>query len=97
MQLAVLEARIDDLVSDLAGYAGHRTLWLDSAGDIVHSEPDAILETHGFRYISTLFQPNREELTAAILRVVPVELDEPVRAALATWEAPAVCTPAFAV
>jgi hypothetical protein len=97
MQLAVLEARVDELVSDLAAYSGHRTLWLDPGGDIVHGEPEDELEAHGFSYIATLFQPNRDELSAALLKRVSVELDEPLREALRTWEAPAVAVPAMAV
>lgn len=97
MQLAVLEARVDELVPDLAGYNGHRTLWLDPSGELVHSEPDDELDERGYRYIATLFQPNRDELCAAILKMVPVELDEPVRRALRTWEAPAGVIPAMAV
>lgn len=97
MQLAVLEARVDELVSDLAAYSGHRTLWLDPGGDIVHSEPDEELEDRGFAYVATLFQPSRDELNAAVLKRIPVELDEPLREALRTWEAPAVPVPAMAV
>ncbi|EDM80312.1 hypothetical protein PPSIR1_36717 [Plesiocystis pacifica SIR-1] len=97
MQLAVFEARIAELVTDLATYHGYRTLWLDLEDRIVHTEPEIELGGHGFRYITTLFQPNREVLTAEMLKIVPVELDEPVRRALSSWEAPAVATPAFAV
>ncbi|NVB39410.1 hypothetical protein G6O69_16325 [Pseudenhygromyxa sp. WMMC2535] len=96
MQLAALEARIDELVLDLACYSGHRTLWLDDRGEIIHSEPDDLLETRGYSYIATLFQPEREELTTAILMLVPVELDEPVRRAVSDWDTPASAMPAFA-
>ena len=96
MQLAALETRIDELVSDLDCYSGYRSLWLDPQGRIVHSEPEEMLELRGFRYITTLMQPDREELTAAILMAVPVELDEPVRQALSGWQAPAWAEPAMA-
>ena len=33
-------------------------------------------------------RPNREELTQAALRIVTVELDEPVRRAMSSWQAP---------
>lgn len=88
MQLATLESRIDELVIELRQYCGHRTLWLDEDGDLIHSEPEDMLEVRGFQYITTLFRPTREELTCAILKRVPVELDEPIRHAMARWEAP---------
>ncbi len=98
MELAALEARIDELVNDLAHYSGHRTLWLDARGEVIHSEPEDMLEVHGYRYISTLFHPDREELTAAVLRVVPVELGAPLRLTTNPWtDAPATVTPAFAL
>lgn len=75
MLLSLLEKRVEELVGDLAGYHGHRTLWLDSQGGIVHAEPDDMLEEFGFDYLATLFQPTRDELTAELLRRVPIELD----------------------
>ncbi len=77
MLLSMLEKRVDELVGDLACYQGHRTLWLDQDQGIVHAEPDDMLDELGFAYIyiATVFQPNRDQLTAALLRSVPVELD----------------------
>lgn len=75
MLLSMLEKRVDELVGDLACYHGHRTLWLDSHGGIVHGEPDDMLEELGYDYLATLFQLDREQLTCALLRVVPVEPD----------------------
>ena len=89
MQLATLENRIDELAKELALYNGHRTVWLSEAGELVHAEPEDMLELRGFTYVFTTFRPSREELTLAALRFVPVELDEPVRRAMATWAAPA--------
>jgi hypothetical protein len=88
MQLASLESRIDELVLELRQFNGHRTVWLNEDGDLIHSEPDDMLEVRGFQYITTLFRPNRDELTCAVLKRVPVELDEPIRRAMALWEAP---------
>jgi hypothetical protein len=88
MQLAVLESRIDELVIELHQFNGHRTVWLSESGELIHSEPEDMLEVRGFAYITTLFRPTRDDLTCAVLKLVPVELDEPVRRAMACWEAP---------
>jgi hypothetical protein len=88
MQLAALESRIDDLVLELRQFNGYRTVWLSESGELIHSEPDDMLEVRGFAYISTLFRPTRDELTCEVLKHVPVELDEPVRHAITRWEAP---------
>ena len=95
MQLAALENRIDELVLELRQYNGHRTVWLDEHGDLIHSEPEDMLEVRGFQYITTMFRPTREELTIAVLRLIPVELDEPIRRAMARWEAPSMLEPAL--
>jgi len=88
MQLAALESRIDELVLELRQFNGHRTVWLSELGELIHAEPEDMLEVRGFNYIATLFRPSREELTCATLKLVPVELDEPIRHAMARWEAP---------
>lgn len=88
MQLAALESRVDEIVSELAQFHGYRTVWLGERGNLIHAEPEDMLEVRGFRYIATLLKPSREELTSAALKIVPVELDEPVRRAMASWEAP---------
>ena len=88
MQLTTLEARIGELADELAQYNGHRTVWLSELGELMHAEPEDMLELRGFTYVLTTFRPSREELTTAALRVVPVELDEPVRQAMASWTAP---------
>lgn len=88
MQLAALESRIDELVQELAQYRGFRTVWLGDYGELIHAEPDETLEELGYTYVTTVFRPDRDELTTAALRVVSVELDEPVRRALAAWQAP---------
>jgi hypothetical protein len=88
MQLATLESRIDELVLELADYRGFRTVWLTERGELIHAEPDDMLELRGYAYVATLFRPSRDDVTTAALRVVTVELDEPVRRAMATWQAP---------
>lgn len=88
MQLAALESRIDELVQELAHYRGFRTVWLGEQGELIHAEPEDMLEIRGFAYVATLFRPSHEDLTSAALRVVNVELDEPVRRAMASWQAP---------
>lgn len=88
MQLAALESRIDELVHELADYRGFRTVWLSERGELIHAEPEDMLELRGFAYVATLFRPSRDDLTTAALRVVTVELDEPVRRAMASWQAP---------
>ncbi len=96
MQLATLESRIDELVLELRQYNGHRTVWLDEDGGLIHSEPEDMLEVRGFQYITTMYRPTREELTCAVLKLVPVELDEPIRHAMARWEAPRILDGALA-
>ncbi|MFV8749767.1 hypothetical protein ACNOYE_04360 [Nannocystaceae bacterium ST9] len=81
----MLEKRVDELVGDLACYHGHRTLWLDRQGGIVHTEPDDMLEDHGFDYVATLFQPDRDQLTSALLRNVSVEVDRATPELHASW------------
>jgi len=88
MQLAALESRIDEIVTELAQFHGFRTIWLSEDGLLVHAEPEDMLELRGFRYVMTAFRPTREDLTTAALRVVPVELDTPVREAMDRWKAP---------
>lgn len=85
MLLSMLEKRVDELVGDLACYHGHRTLWLDSQGDILHAEPDDMLEELGYDYVATLLHPNREQLTGALLRLVPVEADRALPELHASW------------
>lgn len=89
MQLATLESRVDDIVSELAQFNGYRTVWLSERGELFHAEPEDMLELSGFIYVTTMFKPTREQLMTAALRLVPVELDEPVRLAMAGWKAPA--------
>ena len=89
MQLATLESRVEEIASDMAQYNGYRTVWVGEHGDLFHAEPEDMLELSGFTYVTTMFKPTREQLLTAALRIVPVELDEPVRLALASWKAPA--------
>jgi hypothetical protein len=84
MLLSMLEKRVDELVGDLAGYHGYRTLWLDRHGGIVHAEPDDMLEELGYDLVATLLQPDRDQLTDALLRRITVESDRPT-AEPASW------------
>lgn len=95
MLLSMLEKRVDELVGDLAGYHGYRTLWLDPQGDIVHAEPDDMLEEHGFELVATLLQPDRDQLTAALLRTVTVEPDRAM-AEPTSWRRAGVATASLA-
>lgn len=88
MQLAALESRIHELVLELRQYNGHRTVWLSESGELLHSEPEDMLEVRGFAYITTMFRPTSDELTCAVLKHVSVELDEPIQRAMARWKAP---------
>lgn len=72
MELGTLEQRIDQLVTTLRDFNGHRSLWLAADGEIWHAEPEDDLEDIGCVYLSTLMQPSREELTAAILPAVGI-------------------------
>jgi hypothetical protein len=87
MLLSLLEKRVDELVGDLAGYHGHRTLWLDPRGDIVHAEPDDLLEELGYDFVATLLRPDRELLTSALLARIAVEADR-TPAETTTWGMP---------
>jgi hypothetical protein len=60
----LLETRIEALLGDLAEYHGYRTLWLDPQGELLHAEPDDMLEELGFEYVATLMRPTRDELLA---------------------------------
>ncbi len=73
MQVVVLESRVEQLTEALAAFSGHRTLWLSPELDIIHAEPEYELEDEGYVYVATLMRPDRETLTAALLRVVQVE------------------------
>jgi hypothetical protein len=66
-----IEQRIASLQRELGQYFGHRTLWVDDDGTIVHAEPELELEAVGWRYVATLMRPDRETLTAALMRVMP--------------------------
>jgi hypothetical protein len=87
MQLSLLEKRVDELVGDLAGYHGHRTIWLDPRGDLVHAEPDDMLEELGFDYVATLMRPDRDQLTGVLLRRIPIEPERTI--SQPAWHGPA--------
>lgn len=60
---------VPELVRQLRGFCGHRTLWLDDEGQVTHAEPEYELEAEGYRYVATLFRPGPEELAEALARV----------------------------
>lgn len=62
----LLETRIEALLGDLAEYHGYRTLWLDPQGELLHAEPDDMLEELGFDYVATLMRPTRDELLTVL-------------------------------
>ena len=57
-----------DLVQQLRAFHGHRTVWLDADGSLVHAEPDEELEDLGYRYVATLMRPGPEALAEALGR-----------------------------
>lgn len=73
MQVHAFERRVAELVRELAGYNGFRTLWLDPRGRICHSEPDDELEHSDYVYLTTVMQPSLETLTAVLVPLVPLE------------------------
>ena len=77
MQVQAFERRVEELIVELAGFSGFRTLWLDRAGSICHAEPEYELEEEGYVYLATLMRPDRDTLTEAIAHRVPLELPTP--------------------
>lgn len=77
MQVATLEARVEQLTQALGAFSGYRTLWLAPDQELVHAEPELELEEEGYRYVATLMQPDRDALTEALLRVLPLEGTRP--------------------
>lgn len=70
-------SQLQSLASQLRVFHGYRTLWLDEERQqVVHSEPDEMLEDEGLRYIDTVMQPDAEAL-AVVLGVVPACEVEP--------------------
>ena len=88
MQVATLEARVEQITQALGAFSGFRTLWLSPDQDVVHAEPEMELEEEGYQYVATLMQPNRDAVTEALLRVLPIEGTRPAPAAPARvgWE-----------
>ena len=83
MEMPSLDRRVSELVAELAQYRGHRTLWLDLRGHLVHTEPDDELEGRGYLYVTTVLRPDRDTLTEAVSRFVSTA---PTHRGLATWE-----------
>lgn len=58
-----------DLVRQLRAFDGYRTLWVDPKGtQLLHAEPDELLEDEGYRYVATLMRPGPEALAEALRR-----------------------------
>ena len=85
MPAPTLRTRILDLVAELSQFHGYRTVWIDLAGGLCHSEPDEELERSGFLYVLTAFHPSEDELVDAVSRLVTVETSG--AAALTGWAA----------
>lgn len=62
-----LGRQIDDVVTAMRAYVGHRTVWLDPFGTLWHAEPeDEELEALGHRYVGTFLQPKGDDLCDAL-------------------------------
>jgi hypothetical protein len=83
MKLGTLELRIDQLVTTLRSFNGHRGVWLAADGEIWHAEPEDDLQDSGCIYLATLMQPSREELVAVLLPLV--QLDQEARLRVGRW------------
>lgn len=70
---ALLHDQIPGLVDSLAQHHGHRTVWMDVEGNLLHTEPEAALEDHGFEYVATLMRPDAASIRAALERVSGVQ------------------------
>ncbi|TPV93270.1 MAG: hypothetical protein B7733_21260 [Myxococcales bacterium FL481] len=56
---------LDWLVTTLAGFNGHRSVWIDGHGTLIHTEPDETLDS-GWRCVATLLHPDRKSLAVAL-------------------------------
>lgn len=70
---------VADLVHQLRAFHGHRTVWIEPTGLVMHAEPDEELEDHGYRYVATLLRPGPEELADALMKA-GVVLTQPMPA-----------------
>jgi hypothetical protein len=59
-------SRVIQLCVELAQYSGHRTIWRDPSGQLVHAEPDDELEPNGFELVATLMHPSVDEFYDAL-------------------------------
>ena len=84
MQLPTLDRRVTELVRELGQYSGHRTVWLDLQGQLIHSEPEEELEARGYLYVTTVMHPDRETLLEATARFVSVP---PASRGVVDWDA----------
>ena len=73
MDVVTLQQQVEQLTHALRSFSGHRTLWRSPSGEMVHAEPELELEDEGFVYIATLFQPDRDTVTAALIGAVAME------------------------
>jgi len=59
--------QIEDVVTALGAYGGHRSVWLDPFGMLWHTEPeDEDLDAMGHRYIGTFLRPSTDQLGDAL-------------------------------
>ena len=66
-----VETELSDLHRQLGFFSGHRAVWLDSAGQLWHAEPDELLEDLGHLYVGAFFRPSLEELSIAVAQALP--------------------------
>lgn len=55
-----------NLSVQLQVFHGYRTVWLDDAGRLWHTEPEDLLEEQGFRYVGSFLRPTVDELMARL-------------------------------
>ncbi len=67
-----LENEVEDLCTQLRGFNGHRTVWLDGDDALWHAEPDEMLEELGHRYVGTFFRPIAADVCEAVAKLMPV-------------------------
>ncbi|RMG98892.1 MAG: hypothetical protein D6705_04655 [Deltaproteobacteria bacterium] len=70
MDARAFSQRIEGLAQELRGYHGHRTVWIDLDGSLVHAEPEEELERRGYLYVGTFLRPSADELAEAAGRFV---------------------------
>lgn len=76
---------VADLVHQLRAFHGHRTVWIEPTGLVMHAEPDEELEDHGYLYVATLMRPGPEELADALVKAGVILTASPADASQSGW------------